>query len=146
MKKFASLILFLMFLNTAATAEVVAPALQYLRADYPAAFVQKSDFSVKLKPHSRYKLRCSSDITSVNFGDKENLRFYTTEDEDSERPLWELMSPRDVTIKTRYETYSYIEIFKAEGMPATIMVSVNKRNTVPENISIGECTITERLD
>ena len=54
--------------------KVVAPALQYLREDYPAAFLSKDDYSIKLNTLRRYKLRCEDEISAIAIGDIENVK------------------------------------------------------------------------
>lgn len=127
--------------------EVVAPAIQYLRSDYPAAFLTNLDYTAKIQEHAKYRLKCSSSITGVAIGDKENVRVIPrTEEDEEEMLLWEQAGPNDVTIKTRKETYTYIQIFKEEGSPIAAFLHINRKNEVPNVVQIGDCTLVERND
>lgn len=128
-------------------AEVVAPALQYLREDYPAAFINKDDYSIKLNTTTRYKLRCESEITAVGIGDTENLFARENDEEAEEKMLYELSAVKDIIIKTKYETYTYMQIYTANSdEPVTVMLSINSKNDVPNLIQFGGCTMFEEIN
>lgn len=131
--------------SSAAKKELVAPALQYLREDYPAAFLSKDDYSIKLNSQRRYKLRCSKTISAVAIGDIENVKAEENNEADEEKMLYELSVPKDIIIKTRQETYTYMQIFTDSNRPATVMMSVNAKNEVPSLITFGECTMFEDI-
>lgn len=130
-----------------ANSEVVAPALQYLREDYPAAFLKQDDYSIKLNTTRRYKLRCESEITAVGIGDNENLKVTENPEEDDEKMLYELAAVKDVIVRTRYETYTYMQIYTEErAEPITVMLSINAKNKVPNLINFGGCTMFEEIN
>ncbi len=129
-----------------ATKEVIAPALQYLREDYPAAFLSKDDYSIKLNTQRKYKLRCSKTISAVAIGDVENIKAEENDEADEERMLYELAAPKDIIIKTRQKTYTYMQIFTDSNKPVTVMMSVNAKNNVPGLITFGECTMFEDIN
>ena len=108
-------------------AEVIAPALQYLREDYPSAFLSQEDYHIKLNTTRRYKLRCQGQITAVAIGDIENLKAFAN----------------DIIIKTRRETYTYMQIYTDTVIPVTVLVSINAKNEVPPLIRFGGCTMFE---
>lgn len=125
-------------------AEVVAPALQYLREDYPSAFLKEDDYSIKLNTQRRYRLRCESEITAVGIGDKENLKVKENTEEENDKMLYELANTRDILVKTRYETYTYMQIYTEKSAePITVMLSINPKNEVPNLITFGGCTMFE---
>lgn len=124
-------------------AEVVAPALQYLREDYPSAFLSKEDYHLKLNTTRRYKLRCSDAITAIAIGDPENLKAFENNEPDEEKMLYELANPNDVIIKTKYETYTYMQIYTNSPNPITVLLSINSKNEVPPLIHFGDCTMFE---
>lgn len=137
----------LIFLNLPAGAEIIAPALQYLREDYPSAFLTKEDYNVKLNTTTKYKLRCSGDIYAIAIGDKENLKAEENTEEESEKMLYEMTLPKDVIIKTKYETYTYMQIYTDnKDLPITVILSINSKNKVPNLINFGDCTMYETLD
>ena len=125
---------------------VVAPALQYLREDYPSAFLSKDDYSIKLNTTTRYKLRCSDEITAVAVGDSVNLIVKENDEPDEEKMLYELAAPKDIIVKTKYETYSYMQIYtESSDLPVTVLLSVNSKNDVPSLIKLGSCSMYEDL-
>lgn len=125
---------------------VVAPALQYLREDYPSAFLSKEDYSIKLNTTTRYKLRCSDEITAVAVGDSANIIVKENDEPDEEKMLYELAAPKDVIVKTRYETYSYMQIYTENSdIPTTVLLSINSKNDVPSLITFGNCSMYEDL-
>lgn len=128
-------------------AEVVAPALQYLREDYPSAFLKSDDYSIKLNTTRRYKLRCESDISAIAIGDTENLKAKENPEIAEEKMLYEIIAPKDVIIKTKHETYTYMQIYTTENeAPITVLLSINKKNEVPNLIQFGPCTIFEEIN
>ncbi len=124
-------------------ADVVAPALQYLREDYHSAFLSKEDFHLKLNTTRRYKLRCAGEITAVAIGDTENLKAFENDEPDEEKMLYELSGLQDVIIKTKYETYTYMQIYTDAVNPVTVLLSINSKNEVPPLIKFGDCTMFE---
>lgn len=131
-------------LLAAANAEVIAPALQYSRKDYPAAFLTKDDYSIQLNTKRRYRLRCEDTITAVGIGDTDNLSAFENDEENEEKMLYEHSVPKDVIIKTKYETYTYMQIYSGESeTPVTVMLSINARHKVPNLIRFGKCTMFE---
>ncbi len=127
--------------------EVVAPALQYLREDYPSAFLKTDDYSIKLNTTRRYKLRCESEITAVAIGDNENLKITENPEDNEEKMLYELAAIKDVIVKTRYETYTYMQIYTEDrAEPVTVMLSINSKNKVPNLITFGPCTMFEEIN
>jgi len=129
-----------------ASKEVIAPALQYLREDYPAAFLSKDDYSIKLNTQRKYKLRCSETISAVALGDVENIKAEENDEADEEKMLYELAAPKDIIIRTRQETYTYMQIYMDSNKPVTVMMSVNAKNKVPGLITFGECTMFEDIN
>lgn len=131
----------------AANAEVIAPALQYSREDYPSAFLTKDDYSIKLNTRRRYKLRCEDTITAVGIGDTENLFAYENNEEAEEKMLYEISVPKDIIIKTKFETYTYMQIYvEGQDLPVTVMLSINAKNKVPDLIRFGKCTMFEDVN
>lgn len=126
--------------------KIIAPALQYLREDYPSAFLLKDDYSIKLNTTRKYKLRCSKDISAVAIGDIENVKASENDEADEEKMLYELAAPKDIIIRTRQETYTYMQIYTDEEKPVTVMMSVNCKNEVPSLIRFGECTMFEDIN
>ena len=138
------LILLICFFTTVPVfAEVSAPALQYLKEDYPSAFLSKEDYHIKLNTARRYKLRCSDAITAIAIGDPENLKAFENNEPDEEKMLYELANPNDVIIKTKYETYTYMQIYTNSPNPITVLLSINSKNEVPPLIHFGDCTMFE---
>ncbi len=131
--------------QTVTKKEVVAPALQYLREDYPAAFLSKDDYSIKLNSQRKYKLRCSKTISAVAIGDIENVKAEENNEADEEKMLYELAAPKDIIVKTRQETYTYMQIFTDSNRPTTVMMSINAKNEVPSLITFGDCTMFEDI-
>ncbi len=124
-------------------ADVIAPALQYLREDYPAAFLSNEDYHLKLNTTRRYKLRCSSEIKAVAIGDTENLKAFENDEPDEEKMLYELVNTKDVIIKTKHETYTYMQIYTDTMNPITVLLSINSKNEVPPLIRFAGCTMYE---
>ena len=134
-------------LTATVKAEVVAPALQYLREDYPSAFLKSDDYSIKLNTTRRYKLRCESDITAIAIGDRENLKAKENPELAEEKMLYELIAPRDVIIKTKHQAYTYMQIYTVDSeTPITVLLSINKKNVVPNLITFGNCTMFEEIN
>jgi len=133
----------LYFITAPSSAEVVAPALQYMREDYPAAFLSKEDYHLKLNTTRRYKLRCSEEITAFVTGDPENLKAFENDEPDDEKMFYELVHPKDVIIKTKHETYTYMQIFTNTSNIITVLLSINSKNEVPPLINFGSCTMFE---
>lgn len=140
------LILFICFLITVPVfAEVSAPALQYLKEDYPSAFLTKKDYHIKLNTTRRYKLRCSGEIKAVAIGDTENLKAFENNEPDEEKMLYELINLNDIIIKTKQETYTYMQIYTDSLNPITVLLSINSKNKVPPLIRFGNCTMFEDI-
>ncbi len=138
------LILLICFFTTVPVfAEVSAPALQYLKEDYPSAFLSKEDYHIKLNTTRRYKLRCTDKIEAVAIGDTENLKAFENDEPDEEKMLYELANSNDVIIRTKYETYTYMQIYTNSINPITVMLSINSKNEVPPLIRFGSCTMFE---
>ena len=57
--------------------------------------------------------------------------------------LYELANPNDVIIKTKYETYTYMQIYTNSPNPITVLLSINSKNEVPPLIHFGDCTMFE---
>lgn len=126
--------------------KIIAPALQYMREDYPSAFLLKDDYSIKLNTARKYKLRCSKNISAVAIGDIENVKASENDETDEEKMLYELAAPKDIIIKTRQETYTYMQIYTDEEKPVTVMMSINCKNEVPSLIRFGDCTMFEDIN
>lgn len=137
-----ALIIFLFCAAVPSYAEVTAPALQYLREDYPSAFLSKEDYHVKLNTQRRYKLRCTDQITAVAIGDTENLKAFENDEPDEEKMLYEVTNS-DVIIRTKRETYTYMQIYTGSINPVTVLLSINSKNEVPPLIRFGNCTMFE---
>ncbi len=125
--------------------KVIAPALQYLREDYPAAFLSKDDYSIKLNTLRRYKLRCEDEISAIAIGDIENVKANENEEANEDKMLYELAAPKDIIVKTRQETYTYMQIFTDDKKPVTVLMSINAKNEVPSLIKFGQCTMFEDI-
>lgn len=136
--KFAFLILFLFSLFVCAEAkECLAPALQLNLPEYKEYFIKPSDFIVKLKTFSDYKISCESDILGINYGDTDNLRFI-----DNKNDIGEIEDMKSVILKTRYETYTYIRLFKSTKEIVNLMLLVNPLYPDNQNLSLGLCKIS----
>ena len=62
-----------------------------------------------------------------------------------EKMLYELSAPKDIIVKTRQETYTYMQIFTDSNRPTTVMMSINAKNEVPDLITFGDCTMFEDI-
>ena len=88
-------------------------------------------------------MRCSDKITAIAIGDTENLKAYENNEPDEEKMLYELANPNDIIIRTKYETYTYMQIYTNTKNPITVMLSINSKNEVPPLIRFGNCTMFE---
>ena len=144
-KNITILLICLIFGGIPVYADVIAPALQYLREDYPSAFLSNEDYHLKLNTTRRYKLRCTDEITAIATGDTENLKAFENDEPDEEKMLYDL-NTKDVNIKTKYETYTYMQIYTNTINPITVLLSINSKNEVPPLMKFGDCTMFEDIN
>ncbi len=136
MKNFLPLIL-LFFALPARAGEVLAPALQFDINDYKDYFKKSTDYKVNLKSRYDYKITCDSDIIGVEWGDSENIKMFDIKDESGD-----IIDMKSVILKIKYETYTYIRLYKYSKEIVNLIVSVNPLFESEINQSLGLCEIT----
>ena len=119
---------------------VMAPAVQFNLKDYKDYFKKSSDLKLNLQSKNEYVLTCESDILGINWGDVENIKIYDYKNENNENDM------KKAIIKTKYETYSYIRLYKATGEILNLLVSVNPAFEVENKISLGLCEVEQYLE
>ncbi len=116
--------------------EVLAPAAQFDLEKYKNYFLKTTDFKINLKSLSDYKITCTSDIIGIVWGDKENIKIY-----DEKNALGEIKDMRSTVIKTKYETYSYIRLYKSSREIVNLIVGVSPMFEENQNIVLGLCKL-----
>lgn len=138
MKKFVLLITVVLISICASYArEVLAPAAQFDLEKYKNYFVKSTDFKINLKSLSDYKITCTADIIGIVWGDKENIKIY-----DEKNEAGEIIDMKSTVIKTRYETYSYIRLYKSSREIVNLIVGVSPMFEENPNIVLGLCKLT----
>lgn len=136
MKKiFLALILFLNF-APALSKEVLAPAVQFDLNDYKNYFLKTTDYHLYLKSRSDYKITCDSDIIGVVWGDVDNIKMFDIKDD-----FGEIADMKSVIVKIKYETYSYIRLYKQSKEIVNLIVNVNPMFDNSKNITLGLCEL-----
>lgn len=135
MKYFLLVLLFLIQGNAFAK-EVLAPAIQFNLEDYKDYFKKTTDYKVNLKSRYDYKITCDSDIIGITWGDTENIKVFDLKDENGD-----IIDMKSTVLKVKYETYTYIRLYKSTREIVNIILSVNPIFDNEINKSLGLCTI-----
>lgn len=135
MKHFLLVLLFLIQGNAFAK-EVLAPAIQFNLEDYKDYFKKTTDYKVNLKSRYDYKITCDSDIIGITWGDTENIKVFDLKDENGD-----IIDMKSTVLKVKYETYTYIRLYKSTREIVNIILSVNPIFDNEINKSLGLCTI-----
>lgn len=115
---------------------VMAPAVQFNSEDYKDYFKKTTDFKVNLKTFSDYKITCDKEIIGINWGDIENIKIYDEKNENNE-----VLDMKSTVLKTRYETYTYVRLYKATGEIVNIVLGTNSNFEENQKINLGLCQI-----
>lgn len=135
MKHFLLVLLFLIQGNAFAK-EVLAPAIQFNLEDYKDYFKKSTDYKVNLKSRYDYKITCDSDIIGITWGDTENIKVFDLKDENGD-----IIDMKSTVLKVKYETYTYVRLYKSTREIVNIILSVNPIFDNEINKSLGLCTI-----
>lgn len=135
MKYFLLVLLFLIQGNAFAK-EVLAPAIQFNLEDYKDYFKKTTDYKVNLKSRYDYKITCDSDIIGITWGDTENIKVFDLKDENGD-----IIDMKSTVLKVKYETYTYVRLYKSTREIVNIILSVNPIFDNEINKSLGLCTI-----
>lgn len=135
MKHFLLVLLFLIQGNAFAK-EVLAPAIQFNLEDYKDYFKKTTDYKVNLKSRYDYKITCDSDIIGITWGDTENIKVFDLKDENGD-----IIDMKSTVLKVKYETYTYVRLYKSTREIVNIILSVNPIFDNEINKSLGLCTI-----
>ncbi len=135
MKHFLLVLLFLIQGNAFAK-EVLAPAIQFNLEDYKDYFKKTADYKVNLKSRYDYKITCDSDIIGITWGDTENIKVFDLKDENGD-----IIDMKSTVLKVKYETYTYVRLYKSTREIVNIILSVNPIFDNKINKSLGLCTI-----
>lgn len=130
-----SIILFSMMTSVYAK-EVLAPALQFDIKKYKKYFKKSTDYKANLKTRSDYIITCDADIIGVTFGDVENIKMFDIKNEYNEN-----IDMKSVVLKTKYEAYSYIRLYKSTREIVNITLNTNPLFSSEEETSLGLCKI-----
>ena len=135
MKHFLLVLLFLIQGNAFAK-EVLAPAIQFNLEDYKDYFKKTTDYKVNLKSRYDYKITCDADIIGISWGDTDNIKVFDMKDENGD-----IIDMKSTVLKVKYETYTYIRLYKSTREIVNILVNVNPIYDNNINKSLGLCTI-----
>lgn len=135
MKHFLLVLLFLIQGNAFAK-EVLAPAIQFNLEDYKDYFKKTTDYKVNLKSRYDYKITCDADIIGISWGDTENIKVFDLKDENGD-----IIDMKSTVLKVKYETYTYVRLYKSTREIVNIILSVNPIFDNEINKSLGLCTI-----
>lgn len=135
-KSFLLLIVFLLTSSFALSAEVLAPALQFDIKKYRNYFKKSTDYKANLKTRSTYKITCDADIIGVTYGDTENVNMFDIKNEYSEN-----IDMKSVVLKIKFETYTYIRLYKSTREIVNIVLNANPLFSEDENTPLGLCKI-----
>lgn len=137
LKKICSIFLFfLLFELSAYSKEVLAPAIQFNINDYKEYFRKTTDYKVNLKSRSDYKITCDADIIGISWGDKDNIKVFDLKNEYDE-----IIDMKSTVIKLKYETYSYIRLYKSSREIVNIILGVNPMFDDDKNVGLGLCEL-----
>ena len=137
MNKILTLILTVLIFQTASLAkEVLAPAVQFDIENYKNYFQKTTDYKVNIKSRSDYIITCDSDIIGVIWGDTENIKMY-----DIKNDFGEIADMKSVIMKTKYETYTYVRLYKYSKEIVNLILSVNPVYPADGEISLGLCKL-----
>lgn len=137
MKKILALIFLFLITNQTQAREVLAPALQFDIKAYKNYFKKSTDYKVNLKTMNDYKITCDADIIGVVWGDVENLKMFDIKNE-----FREAIDMKSFILKVKYETYSYIRLYKSTREIVNIILSANPLFDIYQEESLGLCKIT----
>ena len=135
MKYFLLVLLFLIQGNVFAR-EVLAPAIQFDLENYKDYFKKSTDYKVNLKSRYDYKITCDADIIVISWGDTENIKVFDMKDENGD-----IIDMKSTILKVKYETYTYIRLYKSTREIVNILVNINPIYDNNINKSLGLCTI-----
>lgn len=142
-KSFLILAVFIfVFLNAAVFAqeqfqkEVLSPAIQFDLMKYKDYFKKSTDYKADLKSLSDYRITCDSDIIGAVWGDKENIKVF-----DEKNEAGEIINMKTIVFKIKYETYSYIRLYKSSREVVNILLRVNPLFESDSNITLGLCKL-----
>lgn len=135
MKHFLLVLLFLIQGNAFAK-EVLAPAIQFNLEDYKDYFKKTTDYKVNLKSRYDYKITCDADIIGISWGDTDNIKVFDMKDENGD-----IIDMKSTVLKVKYETYTYVRLYKSTREIVNIILSVNPIFDNEINKSLGLCTI-----
>ena len=116
--------------------EVLAPAIQFDLENYKDYFKKSTDYKVNLKSRYDYKITCDADIIGISWGDTENIKVFDMKDENGD-----IIDMKSTILKVKYETYTYIRLYKSTREIVNILVNVNPIYDNNINKSLGLCTI-----
>ncbi|MCD8024371.1 MAG: hypothetical protein LUE64_02425 [Candidatus Gastranaerophilales bacterium] len=116
--------------------EVLAPSVQFSLDDYKDYFLKPSDYEVNLQSRNKYLITCKEDIIGINWGDSDGVKIYDLKDEISGET-----NMKKAVMKLKFETYTYVRLYKSTKEVANIILSVNPVFENEEKI-IGSCKIT----
>ena len=140
MKKTLSLIFVFMifFFGLPAFSKKKKPAVEktYPEVSAPAVQFELQDYKVKLKSRSDYIVTCESEVIGLKWGDVENIALF-----DSKDPITDKNDLKSFIIKTKFQTYSYIRIYKYNGEIVNVIVSVNPIFSENTKENLGLCEL-----
>jgi len=117
--------------------EVLAPAVQFNLNDYKDYFKKSTDYKINLKSRYDYKITCNSDIIGIVWGDTDNIKMF-----DKKNEAGEIIDMKSTILKVKYETYTYIRLYKANREITNLIVSVNPIFNSEINKSLGTCALS----
>lgn len=136
MKKFLTGLFFFILLQAQTLAsDTVAPSLQLDLNQYKDYFKSSTDYQVNLKSRSDYRVSCNSSILGAVTGDVDNVILMSDYDENLE---WNMES---FIVKLKYETYTYLRIYKASKEIVNVVLNVNPMFENDKTIDLGLCKI-----
>ncbi len=134
--KYFLLVLLFLIQGCVFAREVLAPAIQFDLENYKDYFKKSTDYKVNLKSRYDYKITCDADIIGISWGDTENIKVFDMKDENGD-----IIDMKSTILKVKYETYTYIRLYKSTREIVNILVNVNPIYDNNINKSLGLCTI-----
>ena len=134
--KYFLLVLLFLIQGTVFAREVLAPAIQFDVENYKDYFKSSTDYKVNLKSRYDYKITCDADIIGISWGDTDNIKIFDMKDENGD-----IIDMKSTVLKVKYETYTYIRLYKSTREIVNILVNVNPIYDNNINKSLGLCTI-----
>ena len=135
MKNLFLIILF--FIQGAAfSREVLSPAVQFNINEYKDYFKKTTDYKIDLKSRCNYSITCDADIIGVVWGDTDNIKMFDIKNE-----AGGIIDMRSVILKIKYETYTFIRLYKSTKEIVNILVSANPLFDNKIDKSLGLCKI-----